>query len=185
MHLRRDALAAAAEWIVEVERTGQAELGLVASVGRITVTPGAGNVIPGEARVSLDVRHSDDASRLAAAAKLLKAAHTIAGLRNITVTTTELLNQSAVPCSANLIQLLESSLRKQGHSVHKMGSGAGHDGMILAQSIPIAMLFLRSPGGISHHPDERVLPYDVDAAIAVGNQFLMDLESELVSPHLR
>ena len=166
MHLRRDALAAAAEWILEVERTGQTEPGLAATVGRIVVTPGAGNVIPGEARVSLDVRHSDDATRLAAAARLVKAAHTIANRRAITVATDELLNQPAVPCSANLTGLLEASLRKEGHTVYKMGSGAGHDAMILAHKIPIAMLFLRSPGGISHHPDETVLAPDVDAAIA-------------------
>ena len=178
MHLRRDALAAAADWILEVERTGQTEPGLAATVGRIAVTPGAGNVIPGEARVSLDVRHSDDATRLAAAARLVKAAHTIANRRAITVATDELLNQPAVPCSANLTGLLEASLRKEGHTVYKMGSGAGHDAMILAHKIPIAMLFLRSPGGISHHPDECVLAPDVAAALAVGRRFLLDLESD-------
>ena len=181
MHLRRGALAAAAEWIVEVERTGQTEPGVATTVGRIVVTPGAGNVIPGEARVSLDVRHSEDAVRLAATVKLLKAAHTIAVRRSITLATDELLNQPAVPCNANLLNLLEASLRKQGHTVHKMGSGAGHDGMILAEKTPIAMLFLRSPGGISHHPDESVLAPDVDAAIAVGRQFLFELENELAA----
>ena len=182
MHLRRDALAAAAEWIVEVERTGCAEPGLVATVGSIAVSPGAGNVIPGEARLSLDIRHSDDAIRLAATAKLLKAAHLIAARRAITVITSDLHNQPAVPCNANLIRILENSIRKKGHGIHKMGSGAGHDAMILAQWIPIAMLFLRSPGGISHHPHEAVLPHDVDAAITVGCQFLLELENELLSP---
>ena len=182
MHLRRDALAAAAEWIVEVERTGRLEPGLVATVGSIAVSPGAGNVIPGEARLTLDIRHSDDAIRLAATAKLLKAAHLIAARRAITVITSDLHNQPAVPCNANLIRILENSIRKKGHGIHKMGSGAGHDAMILAQWIPIAMLFLRSPGGISHHPHEAVLPHDVDAAITVGCQFLLELENELLSP---
>jgi allantoate deiminase len=53
-----------------------------------------------------------------------------------------------------------------------MISGAGHDAMILARKVPASMLFLRSPGGISHHPDESVLPEDVDAALAAGAQFL-------------
>jgi allantoate deiminase len=57
-----------------------------------------------------------------------------------------------------------------------MASGAGHDAMIVAQRMPAAMLFLRSPGGISHHPDETVLAEDVTAALDVGMQFLEQLE---------
>jgi allantoate deiminase len=57
-----------------------------------------------------------------------------------------------------------------------MPSGAGHDAMIVARRMPVAMLFLRSPGGISHHPDESVLPEDVTAALEVGMQFLDALE---------
>ena len=56
-----------------------------------------------------------------------------------------------------------------------MASGAGHDAMIMAARMPAAMLFLRSPGGISHHPDETVLEEDVAAALAVGHAFLDDL----------
>jgi allantoate deiminase len=59
-----------------------------------------------------------------------------------------------------------------GYEVHRMVSGAGHDAMILARKVPAAMLFLRSPGGISHHPHETVLASDVDAALAVGTRFL-------------
>ena len=58
-----------------------------------------------------------------------------------------------------------------------MPSGAGHDAMILAARMPVAMLFLRRPGGISHHPDESVLTRDVAAALAVGGALLDDLES--------
>ncbi len=181
MHLRRDALVSAAEWIVEVERTGQTEPGLVATVGRIAVTPGAGNVIPGAAYLSLDVRHSDDAIRVNCSVKIIEAARRIGQRRSIDVSTTELLNQSAVPCDAVLTEVLEASLQKVGHPVHKMGSGAGHDAMIMAERVPIAMLFMRSPGGISHHPDETVLPGDVQAAIDVGCQFLLGLEQRGVS----
>jgi allantoate deiminase len=61
-----------------------------------------------------------------------------------------------------------------------MTSGAGHDAMVVAPHVPSAMLFLRSPGGISHHPDETVLPDDVDAALNVGSAFLKHLEAEHV-----
>jgi allantoate deiminase len=57
-----------------------------------------------------------------------------------------------------------------------MSSGAGHDAMIMARRMPAAMLFLRSPGGISHHPDESVLTEDVGAALSVGMRFLEELE---------
>ncbi len=65
--------------------------------------------------------------------------------------------------------ILERAVVSAGYPVHRMPSGAGHDAMILARRMPAAMLFLRSPGGISHHPDESVLAADVDAALDVGN----------------
>jgi allantoate deiminase len=60
--------------------------------------------------------------------------------------------------------------------VHRMSSGAGHDAMIMARRMPAAMLFLRSPGGISHHPDETVLPEDIAAALQVAEALLNELE---------
>jgi allantoate deiminase len=59
-----------------------------------------------------------------------------------------------------------------------MTSGAGHDAMIVAQRIPSAMLFLHSPGGISHHPDESVRPQDVEAALATAMEFLLHLRDD-------
>jgi allantoate deiminase len=61
--------------------------------------------------------------------------------------------------------------------IHRMTSGAGHDAMIVARRMPAAMLFLRSPRGISHHPDETVLPEDVAAALQVGLEFLERLDA--------
>ncbi len=72
MHLRRDALAAAAEWIAAVEDHAHATAGLVATVGKIAVTPNAGNVIAGNARLSLDVRHMHDATRAALCRRCLR-----------------------------------------------------------------------------------------------------------------
>ena len=72
MHLRHDALAAAAEWTVAVERAAQSEPDLVATVGRVEAKPGAANVIAGEARVSLDVRHKSDDVRRQATEALLR-----------------------------------------------------------------------------------------------------------------
>ena len=179
MALRRDALAGAAEWILEVERVGQATPSLVATVGRLLVPSGAGNIVPGRVETSLDVRHAQDRVRLAAAQSLLDVGRQIARRRQLSFEATPLLDQAAVPCDPHLIALLERSLSLAGYAPHTMASGAGHDAMVVAPCFPTAMLFLRSPGGISHHPSETVLAGDVAAAIETGRHFLSELEKEI------
>ena len=176
MHLRRDALAGAAEWIGAVEREARAIPGLVATVGCVEVSPGAGNVIPGTCRMSLDVRHADDTIRRDAVSRLLACAGAIATRRGLSMSSEQRLDQPAVAMDAGLTAMLERAAVRSGYPVHRLISGAGHDAMILASQMPTAMLFVRSPGGISHHPDESVLPEDVTAALAVGRAFIDDLE---------
>jgi allantoate deiminase len=176
MNLRRDALAGATEWIAAVEREARAVPGAVATVGQVNVAPGAGNVIPGSAATSLDVRHAADAVRLDLVARLLRGAEQIADSRCLTVSWEQRLDQSAVAMDSELTAMLESAVASKGRPVHHMASGAGHDAMIVARRMPAAMLFLRSPGGISHHPDETVLPEDVAAALKAGMLFLEELE---------
>jgi allantoate deiminase len=76
------------------------------------------------------------------------------------------------PAVAMDCEAMEMAVAAAGYPVHRMVSGAGHDAMIMARKVPASMLFLRSPGGISHHPDEAVLQEDVTAALAVGMKFL-------------
>src|ERR1700691_6051586 len=85
MHLRRDALAGAAEWIVAVERIAGAQPGLVATVGRITAEPGAPNVIAATAVATLDIRHARDEIRHRAAQRLVGEAEAIASGRGLRV----------------------------------------------------------------------------------------------------
>jgi allantoate deiminase len=182
MALRRDALAGAAEWIVAVERIARETPQLVATVGRITlghsVDPGAGNVIPGAAHVSLDVRHISDEARQLGVRSILEAAGSIAQRRGLGLLTELSLDQSAVAMDADLTARLGRAANAEGLPAHSMTSGAGHDAMILAPHFPAAMLFVRSPGGISHHPDEAVNVEDVEAALACGSRFLADLERD-------
>jgi allantoate deiminase len=178
MHLRRDALAGAAEWISAVEHYANGIPDLVATVGRVDVTPGAGNVIPGAVALSLDVRHPDDATRGAALGALLEYAAQFASRRGLQFSSEVRLDQPAVAMDARLSDALVHAAARHGLPAHRMNSGAGHDAMILARQMPAAMLFLRSPGGISHHPDELVVVEDVAAALAVGMQFLHELESD-------
>ena len=175
--LRRDALAGAAEWVIRVEREACATTDLRATVGSLDVQPGASNVIPGRARATLDVRHTNDEVRQRAVKSLFDAAGEIAQRRGLAVTWDERLDQPATPMHPAMVAALERAVARAGFAVHRMASGAGHDAMILASKCPAAMLFVRSPGGISHHPDETVLPADVAAALATGWAFLEEAEA--------
>ena len=175
MHLRHDAMAAAAKWIVAVEKLAieaPAEAALVATVGKVVVSPNAGNVIPGSVRVSLDVRAPRDSVRESAVTRLLEQAALIATTCGITLEAKTHLQQPAVPMDEELTALIAESVEAAGYPIHRMPSGAGHDAMVMATRIPTAILFLRSPGGISHHPSEAVLEEDVAAALRAGEVFL-------------
>jgi allantoate deiminase len=175
MDLRRDALAGAAEWIVGVERFARSMPGMVATVGRIDAQPGVGNVVAGTCRASLDVRHADDVMRAAAVRHLFESAQEIAARRDLTVTAEMTLDQPAVAMNPMLAVQLERSVTRAGLPVFQMASGAGHDAMIAASRMPAGMLLLRTSRGISHHPDESVSEDAVEAALAVGGEFLDDV----------
>jgi allantoate deiminase len=178
MHLRHDAMAATAGWIVGVEDYASSHKGLVATVGKVKAAPGAGNIIAGHVTASLDIRHADDTIRKAAVVTIMQLAEAAATRRGVQVTAHTLLEQPAVPLSAQLTTLLHKAAAQAGFPSRRMISGAGHDAMILAPVIPSAMLFLRSPGGLSHHPDEAVLPQDVEAALATAMEFLAQLRDD-------
>ena len=178
MHLRHDAIAAAAEWIVAVEDYAASHQPLVATVGRVEASPGAGNVIAGHVTASLDLRHADDNARQASVTAILQLAEKAATKRGVHVTSAIQLEQSAVPLDPHLTAVLCRAAAQAGYPTRRMTSGAGHDALILAPTIPSAMLFLRSPGGLSHHPDETVLPQDVEAALATAMEFLAQLRDD-------
>ena len=179
MRLRRDALAAAAEWISGVESRARRTDGLVATVGEIVVWPNAANVIPGSAQVSLDIRHALDTARTAAVKEVLALARTIAKRRGLSVKWKQQMDLAAVAMDARLTSSLADAIANAAFPAKTMPSGAGHDAMVMAARVPAAMLFLRSPGGISHHPDETVREEDVEAALEVGRRFLERLSTEV------
>ena len=152
--------------------------GLAATVGRIAVEPNAANVIPGKTRVSLDVRHALDDERDAAVEELLAKARAIAERRGLALELTRQMNEPSVPMDERLTAYLVDAVESAGFPARTMPSGAGHDAMVMATRLPSAMLFLRTPGGISHHPVETVLEEDVEAALHVGRKFLARLAAE-------
>jgi allantoate deiminase len=180
MHLRRDALAAAAEWITAVENCARSVPGLVATVGKIEAKPGATNVIAGETRATLDVRHGSDEIRTRAAKDLVERAQDIAERRGLTARWKTLLEQPAVAMDTFLVSEIECAIAKTGSTPHRMVSGAGHDARILAEKVPAAMIFLRTPGGISHDPAESVAVEDVEKAIECGLHLLDQLAASRI-----
>ncbi|HYZ77471.1 MAG TPA: Zn-dependent hydrolase [Gaiellaceae bacterium] len=154
MSLRRDALVAAAEYVLHVRETASAIDGAVATVGRLEVEPGFGNVIPGRVRVAVDAR-APDRERLDQLAAELELEPTFR---------LEPVAMAAEPRAA-----LRVELEERGLPVVELPSGAGHDAAILATAgIPTAMLFVRSlNGGVSHSPEEESSPEDVLLAVDV------------------
>jgi allantoate deiminase len=175
MAARADAVACAAEWVIAVEREARARPGLVATVGRIQAHPGAANVIAGTCVTSVDVRHVDDTVRAEAIDTLQHEVHAIATRRGLDVTWATRLDQPAVAMDPVFVDALTRAVARSGAPVLQMQSGAGHDAMILAAHMPAVMLFVRTPGGLSHHPDESVRDPDVAAALAAGRAFLDEL----------
>ena len=172
MEDRRDALCAAAEFVLAVEETARGEPGMVATVGHIAAHPGAGNVIPGEASLSLDLRHGDDRVRERAVETLRERARRIAEVRGGEACWQARQDRGAVPMDAGLTALLARAVADLGYRVERLPSGAGHDAAEVAELAPVAMLFVRCPGGISHNPAESVSPGDVAAAIEAMSRFL-------------
>ncbi len=175
MNLRHDAMAGAAEWIGAVEREANRVDGLVATVGSVAAKPGAVNVIAGEARATLDVRHGSDEIRGAAVETLIRLAKEIAARRGLSVRHAVMLDQASVAMDTTLSGFAEQAIRQAGCESHRMVSGAGHDAMILAEKVPAALIFLRTPGGISHDPAETVRVEDVAKALEAGSHLLAQL----------
>lgn len=172
MDQRRDALAAAAEFVLAVESEARARPGLVATVGQLEVQPGAVNVIPGQVDLSLDVRHADDATRAGAAEQILERANTIANKRKLAVAVELISENVSTPCAPRLVSLLSQAVRDLGHEVVQLPSGAGHDAVTMSSISDVAMLFVRCKGGISHNPAESVTAEDVGVAMDVLDKFL-------------
>ncbi|MGH2614879.1 MAG: allantoate amidohydrolase, partial [Thermomicrobiales bacterium] len=178
MHLRRDPLPAAAECVLAAEQLARRTPGLLATVGVFDAQPGASNVIPGAVNFSLDVRHPRDAVRTNAVDSLEKRAGEIAATRALELHWRVARDHPAVPCDPALVARLADAVAATGRPVERLPSGAGHDAMVMSAVVPVAMLFVRCAGGISHNPAESVDAADVAVAIDVVDRFLDALASE-------
>lgn len=180
MPLRRDALAAAARMVVAIEDIAVAAASdLVATVGRIGVAPGAANVIAGDVRFTVDIRAGATDRRDRAAAAIRAAMDGIAAERGVTLDVATIHDLPPCPCDPRLMDLLDAAIVATGQPARRLMSGAGHDAMAMVALGPVAMLFVRCAGGISHHPAEHVDPADADAAFAAMRGFIDRLREQV------
>ncbi|HDX8831758.1 MULTISPECIES: allantoate amidohydrolase [Klebsiella] len=178
MSHRKDALAAAAEWMVRVEILTREQGGnRVATVGTLRCAPGAVNVIPGDVTLTLDIRGPHDQPLDALLDTLLNEAQAIASRRQLRFSAEEFYRIAATACDSGLQQVLSEAVQAvQGRSL-TLPSGAGHDAIAMAERWPSAMLFVRCKGGISHHPAESVTADDVALAIAAYSRAVSALDA--------
>ena len=172
MGLRRDAMAAAAEMILAVERRAITGPELVATVGVIEVTGSAVNAVAGEVMFTVDIRSPSDADRKAALAELEQEFVDIADRRAVEVSSRFTYEAASAICDRKLTAALSASIERTGTKVRHLPSGAGHDAMAFKDVLPFAMLFVRCRGGVSHNPAEYASPEDIDIAARILADFV-------------
>lgn len=177
MNLRKDPGPAAAEAILALERICRAGTdGLVGTVGRMTALPGAFNVIPGAIEFSMDIRAETAATRDEAVMTIGAEIHAIAAKRCLSATVTLMQALAESPCDPSLMNLLDEALADLSLPARRLPSGAGHDAMVMADLCPVAMLFIRCEGGVSHNPAEAVTEADCALAAQAMLLFIDKLE---------
>ena len=176
MDQRRDALVAAASMVLAVNRVALENPGVVATVGRLSVSPGATNVIPGRCDFTIDLRADEDSLRDRAEALIGRALEAQAASCNTEVSLRRTHLAAATRCDPRLQALLAEAVGSIGLPIVALPSGAGHDAMAVAALCPVGMLFVRCAGGVSHHPDEAVTQADVAAALDAMTVVLRNLD---------
>jgi hydantoinase/carbamoylase family amidase len=184
MTARRDALAAAAEMVLAIERYCAERHGtLVGTVGKLAITGGGAiNVIPGAVEFTVDLRSGDDAKRRDALAAVEAECRAIAARRRVALAWEPFFELAAAPCDARLQSQWADAIAAHGVPVRYLASGAGHDAMEFAPVAPIAMLFVRcGNGGVSHSPREALSAEDAEVATSVLLRFLERFEPASVA----
>jgi allantoate deiminase len=182
MAQRRDALAAASEMILAIERLACSDKALVATVGQIAALPGAQNVIPGKVRFSIDMRSPADGVRDRAHRALLDTFEEIAARRGVEVEAATYQRNAATPLADGVIAAVLQAIAACGQAPLSLPSGAGHDAGIMARHCPAGMIFLRCKDGISHNPAESIAVEDAEAGVRALLEATRRLDHWLARP---
>ena len=175
MHLRHDPLAVAARTIHEVRLVaGSHGAPQVATVGSLTVVPNLVNVIPSNVVFSIDLRNTDEATLKEAEAEVFEACRMYASDEGCEISMRTLARFEPVEFDTEMIDLVETTAQRLGHSTRRMPSGAGHDAQMLARVCPTSMIFVPSVKGLSHNIAEYTTPADIEAGANVLLQVVLD-----------
>lgn len=160
---RRDALCAAAEMILAIERHALASgaIDTVATVGTCDVYPGAVNSVPSRVNLDLDVRDTDPARREAVMSAVRAEVEGVVRRRGVKVTEILVNADEPASCAPHIIEGIDEVCREAGLDARHMVSRAYHDSLFLAQVAPIGMIFIPCRAGVSHKPDEYAEPADI------------------------
>lgn len=158
MNMRHDALAAAADIILAVERAGreESEFGSVATVGVCQCEPGAMNVVPGRTVLKVDIRGIVEKSIHRVYTQVMNRVHAVEKERGVKIGFTLYSADTPVVMDGLLAHRIEMVCRSRGVKYRRMPSGAGHDAMYMASLIPSALIFVPCKDGISHNPAESI-----------------------------
>jgi N-carbamoyl-L-amino-acid hydrolase len=180
MDQRRDALLAASRFVEMVNRVVTATPGnQVGTVGKLEVSPGAPNVIPGRVAASLELRDLRTETMQALFAEIEREAHRIGQESGTSFTFTSSFSSSPAPTDPRVQQAIQTAANALGFSTRRIPSGAGHDTQSMARFAPAGMIFIPSVNGISHSPQEFSHPEDIENGANVLLHALLALDDSL------
>jgi hydantoinase/carbamoylase family amidase len=176
MDARSDALAAAAEIVVRIEQRARLAAGAaVATVGRLAVSPGAWNIVPGSARFGVDIRSADAGLLETMEADIRRAIGFVCGVRGVAHTAVRRQRVEPGLLDPALVARAAAACARIGEASHEMNSGAVHDALEISRVAPAAMLFVPSVAGKSHTPEEETRPEDVARGLRALAALVWDL----------
>ncbi|MGH3098807.1 MAG: Zn-dependent hydrolase [Streptosporangiales bacterium] len=178
---RSDALAAAAETILLAEELAMdsRHRGTRATVGRMSVSPGSITTIPGEVRLTVDVRDIDADRQRATAAELVRRSRAVCDRRRVRMDVSLLGDTSPVILPVWTRQVIADTARELDTGYRVLTSGASHDAQMVNRLMPTAMIFVPSAGGLSHVPDEWTSPVEVATGVRLLAASLLALDRKL------
>jgi len=176
MTMRHDAGLVAGQIAAFVRQlTGELGGHQVGTVGRMDLHPNLVNVVASRATMTVDLRNTDEAVLQEAEARLRARASELAAAEGVQVASRVLARFAPVSFDPLVVDLVEATARRLGHTTMRLPAGAGHDAQMLARLCPAGMIFTPSAGGVSHNPAEHTAPADLAAGADVLLQVLLAL----------
>jgi allantoate deiminase len=171
MDMRKDAFVAVSEISLALNGLAKEQaIHTVGTIGFVEVKPNAYNIIPGQVEFSMDIRSLDQTCMEQVTSQMKEVIKRVAEDSGLEFTIRTKHNQPVVSLSEPLVSALSTSAEKRNYKYITMGSGAGHDTLVMARMAPSAMVFVPSKAGRSHCPEEFTQPEE----IAKGSDLILD-----------